>query len=185
MTTPTKAGYKDKVVGTLKQVCGTVFDEPNLVNKGKNQRLYGSRVVVNEGPFHSHPQTSSAVVPTPLPLPVHTQLLPSHSSHPTEQTGHFHPPMTSHHDHQGAVHPSPLTTSTQRGQCLDTCPHQSSVLHENDCLRQVSEATVKPIQVIEPHQGVFANPVAVDVVDPIVGVPTAPDAERKPSKKWF
>ena len=72
-----KAGYMDRVVGTLKQVAGRAFDEPTLYTKGKNQAKFGSQVIVHDRPVERHrpwvangPVTDVQPIAHPQPLVV-------------------------------------------------------------------------------------------------------------------
>jgi hypothetical protein len=110
-----KAGYMDRAVGTLKQMAGRAFDEPQLYAKGKNQAKFGSQVIVHDRPVERHrpwvgsrPSTESLtpsqplVIPQPAPV-IHVQQAPElHGANPTLIS-----------DHVGTLEPSYRVTTGQ------------------------------------------------------------------------
>ena len=162
MASKSKTGYKDKLVGTLKQVAGTVFDEPELVRKGKNQTTYGSRVVINEGPA------------TVSPVTHYNENVPdqrhSHCTHLQSAIGSC--------CHQTAAPVAPSLTNRHQG-VHGTGPHTG--LETRGATGSHTEVGAQPAQ-----ESVFANPVSSPVTDATV-VASVPenDLERKRSRKWF
>jgi hypothetical protein len=161
MTTPTKPGVKDRMVGMMKQACGTLFDEPELVRKGKNQAAFGSRVIVNEAPIHGQRHFPGGAVFDHSPSHVH-QPDPS-----TSVLGQLPLPAASHVSGAahilGAAHlPEPAGPTPQ----VPTTSFAATKEHLNDSM-----------------PGSF---LASPVVDSEVLSGSDPELDRKnSSRKWF